>query len=44
MSGDTGHVIQVTNISPNITEDQIKHFLEYIGRVREIKLYPETDG
>ncbi|XP_067935896.1 probable splicing factor, arginine/serine-rich 7 [Watersipora subatra] len=38
------YTIQVTNISPNITEDQIKHFLEYIGRIREFKLYPETDG
>ncbi|KAF6018828.1 hypothetical protein EB796_022877 [Bugula neritina] len=37
-------VVQVTNISPNITEDQIKHFLEYVGRVKETKLYPESDG
>lgn len=35
------HVVQVTNISHNVSGDQIKHFLEYIGRVKEVKIYPD---
>ena len=43
MAEEKTHVIQVTNISPTISDEQIKHFLEYIGRVREVKLFPENE-
>lgn len=39
--GTTTHVVQVTNISHNVSGDQIKHFLEYIGRVKEVQIFPE---
>jgi len=35
------NVLQVTNISSTVTSDQIKHMLEYIGRVLDIRLFPE---
>lgn len=34
-------VVQITNICPNINVEQIKTFLGFIGRVEQLRLYPE---
>jgi arginine/serine-rich splicing factor 12 len=33
-------VIQVTNISPATTKDQLKTLFQFIGRIRDIKVFP----
>ena len=33
-------VIQVTNVAPATTKDQLKTLFQFIGRIREIKLFP----
>jgi len=33
-------VVQVTNIAPAATRDQMKTLFSYLGRIDEIKMYP----
>jgi hypothetical protein len=33
-------VLQVSNIAPNATRDQMKTLFSYLGRIDEIKMYP----
>ena len=40
MSIDT-KVIQVTNVAPVASKEQMKTLFGFVGRVEEIKLYPE---
>ncbi|XP_059163080.1 probable splicing factor, arginine/serine-rich 7 isoform X3 [Physella acuta] len=39
-------VIQVTNIAPSCTNEQMRTLFSYLGRVRELKMYPpeNTEG
>lgn len=34
-------VVQVSNIAPTATRDQMKTLFSYLGRIDEIKMYPE---
>lgn len=34
-------VIQITNIAPSASKDQMRTLFGYLGRIEEIKLYPE---
>ena len=34
-------MIQITNIAPVVTKEQIKTLFSFVGKVGEIKLYPE---
>lgn len=36
----TTKVIQITNVAPNATKEQMKTFFGYVGRIDEIKIYP----
>ncbi|KAI6183584.1 hypothetical protein M3Y97_00504300 [Aphelenchoides bicaudatus] len=41
MSGGSAvRVLQVTNISPSATRDQVQTLFSYIGRIDELKIYP----
>lgn len=35
-----GTVVQVTNISPSVTEKQMRDLFGIFGRLDELKLYP----
>ncbi|XP_064634923.1 serine/arginine-rich splicing factor 11-like isoform X4 [Lineus longissimus] len=37
-------VIQVTNVAPTATKEQMKTLFSYIGRIEEVKLYPAEDS
>uniref|UniRef100_A0A0B7ATY4 RRM domain-containing protein n=1 Tax=Arion vulgaris TaxID=1028688 RepID=A0A0B7ATY4_9EUPU len=39
-------VIQVTNVAPSCTNDQLRTLFSYLGRVKELKVYPpeNTEG
>ena len=41
--GDEGEVplIQVTNVSPQTTNQQMKELFSYLGSTKELKVYPE---
>ncbi len=34
-------IIQVTNIAPVVTKDQMKTLFSYVGKIDELKLFPE---
>lgn len=34
-------MVQVTNVSPSTTSQQLKELFSYLGDINEIKLYPE---
>ena len=34
-------LIQVTNVSPQATDQQMKELFSYLGSIKEIKVYPE---
>ena len=34
-------LIQVTNVSPQATNQQMKELFSYLGDIKEIKVYPE---
>ena len=34
-------MIQVTNVSPHATHQQMKELFSYLGDIEEIKIYPE---
>jgi arginine/serine-rich splicing factor 12 len=34
-------VIQVSNVAPTATRDQMRTLFTYIGRIEELKLYPD---
>lgn len=36
-------VIQVSNVAPSVTKEQLQTLFEYIGRVSDIQLYPDSD-
>jgi len=38
--GNTPRVIQVTNIAPQATKDQMQTLFGNIGKIEEIRLYP----
>jgi arginine/serine-rich splicing factor 12 len=40
MSGSAVKVLQVTNISPSATKEQIQTLFSYIGRIEECRVYP----
>jgi arginine/serine-rich splicing factor 12 len=44
--GDEGEVplIQVTNVSPQTTNQQMRELFSYLGRIKELKVYPESDS
>jgi hypothetical protein len=44
--GDEGEVplIQVTNVSPQTTNQQMRELFSYLGRIKELKVYPESNG
>ena len=33
-------VVQVSNIAPGATKDQMKTLFNYLGRIDELKMYP----
>lgn len=39
----TTKVIQITNIAPNATKDQMKTLFGYLGRIDECKMYPSNE-
>ena len=39
--GITTKIVQVTNIAPTVNIEQLKTFLSFIGRLEQLKLYPE---
>ena len=44
MDGETAvdpPLIQVTNVSPQATNQQMKELFSYLGDIKEIKVYPE---
>ena len=41
MHGALKTTIQVTNVSPLATTEQMKELFSYLGDIAEIKLYPE---
>lgn len=41
MPDDSTRVIQVSNLSPTVTKDQMKSLFGFIGKIDEICLYPE---
>jgi len=43
MSEDS-RVIQVTNVAPGATRDQMKTFFGYIGKIDDIQLYPADES
>ena len=34
-------LIQVTNVSPQATQQQMKELFSYLGNIEEIKVFPE---
>ena len=36
-------IIQITNLTPASTKDQIKTLFGYIGRVEDVRMYPEAE-
>ena len=44
MSAKETHVVQVTNVSPTVTKDQLKSFFSFVGKIEDIKLYPESEA
>ncbi len=34
-------VIQVTNVAPVVTKDQMRTLFAFVGKIEDIKLYPE---
>uniref|UniRef100_A0A3Q3ANP8 Serine and arginine rich splicing factor 11 n=1 Tax=Kryptolebias marmoratus TaxID=37003 RepID=A0A3Q3ANP8_KRYMA len=43
MSSNT-HVIQVTNVSPSTTSEQMRTLFEFLGTIEELKLFPPDDS
>ena len=44
MTGNTGKIIQLTNVSPTVSIDQMKSLFSIIGEVDDVKLYPENSS
>ena len=44
MTADTGKIIQITNISPTVSNEQLKSLFSIIGDVDQVKLYPENSS
>uniref|UniRef100_A0A3P9HTQ0 Serine and arginine rich splicing factor 11 n=1 Tax=Oryzias latipes TaxID=8090 RepID=A0A3P9HTQ0_ORYLA len=40
----TTHVIQVTNVSPSTTSEQMRTLFGYLGTIEELKLFPPDDS
>ena len=36
-------IIQITNLTPATTRDQIKTLFGYIGRIEDVCIYPEAE-
>ena len=36
-------VVQITNVAPTATKDQMKTLFGYLGRVEECKMYPSGE-
>ncbi|XP_037530515.1 serine/arginine-rich splicing factor 11 isoform X1 [Nematolebias whitei] len=43
MSSNT-HVVQVTNVSPSTTSEQMRSLFEFLGTIEELKLFPPDDS
>ena len=41
--GEEGGIplIQVTNVSPRATDQQMRELFSYLGSIKELKVYPE---
>lgn len=37
---DANHVVQVTNVAPTVTNDQLRTLMAFVGPIREIVVYP----
>lgn len=40
---DANHVVQVTNVAPTVTNDQLRTLMAFVGPIREIVVYPSND-
>uniref|UniRef100_A0A5S6QJQ4 RRM domain-containing protein n=1 Tax=Trichuris muris TaxID=70415 RepID=A0A5S6QJQ4_TRIMR len=40
MAGEGSTVVQISNISPSASRDQLYHMFSYFGRIQEFKIYP----
>ena len=40
MAAETTKLIQVTNIAPSASKEQMKNLFSFIGKVDEVVLYP----
>uniref|UniRef100_A0A7N6BHZ5 RRM domain-containing protein n=1 Tax=Anabas testudineus TaxID=64144 RepID=A0A7N6BHZ5_ANATE len=38
------HVIQVTNVSPSTTSEQMRTLFGFLGNIEELKLFPPDDS